>query len=255
MQEDQCTTELSTAAGLRHRRMAAVGSTNAEALSAARAGEHEPLWVSAERQTAGRGRRGKSWASPPGNLYASLLLVEPCAPLLAPQLSFVAGLAAHDAVADCAPDLASALRLKWPNDVLLNGKKLAGLLIESESRPFAVAIGIGVNCISHPDDTAYPATDLKSEGVAVAWDDLMSALAAAMNRRVEQWCAGAGFATIRADWLTRAAGLGAPIKVRLPERQLDGIFEGIDERGQLLLATGTSTQIIAAGEVFALGQS
>jgi len=253
MQEDQSGAG-STLAGIRHEHFATLGSTNAEALAHARAGERGPLWISADRQIVGRGRRGSVWASPPGNLYATLLLTELCAPVLAPQLSFVAGLAVHDAVAWRAP-LTAPLKLKWPNDLLLAGEKLAGLLIESESRPFAVAIGIGVNCLTHPDDTVYPATDLRSNDVAVTPLDLLSDLAGAMRHRLDQWQIGAGFASIRADWLSRAAGLGAPIKVRLPERQLDGIFEGIDESGQLLLATGTSTQTIAAGEVFALGQS
>jgi BirA family biotin operon repressor/biotin-[acetyl-CoA-carboxylase] ligase len=254
MQEDQLRA-ISNVAGIRHERFATVGSTNAEALARARNGERGPLWISAERQTAGRGRRGKAWSSPPGNLYATLLAIEPCASALAPQLSFVAGLAVHDAVAETASKFATALELKWPNDLLLAGKKLAGLLIESESRPFAVAIGFGVNCAMHPADTAYPATDLRSNSVAVAPLDLLPGLAAAMNRRLDQWRGSAGFSSTRADWLARAAGLGAPIKVRLPERQLDGVFEGIDERGQLLVTTTTSTQVVAAGEVFALGQS
>jgi BirA family biotin operon repressor/biotin-[acetyl-CoA-carboxylase] ligase len=254
MQEDQSGL-ISTAAGIRHVRFAALDSTNAEALQRARAGERGPLWISAERQTAGRGRRGKIWVSPPGNLYATLLLVEPCAAALAPQLSFVAGLAIHDAVARTAAGIAASLKLKWPNDLLLFGKKLAGLLIESDSRPFAVAIGIGINCASHPDETSYPATDLRSERCAIAPLDLLSTVAAAISRRLDQWQAGADFASIRADWLARVAGLGAPIKVRLPERQLDGVFEGIDESGRLLLATGASTQTIAAGEVFALGRN
>jgi len=253
MQEDQ-SAAVSTLAGIRHERFAALGSTNGEALTRVRTGERGPLWISAERQTAGRGRRGNAWVSPPGNLYATLLLTEPCVPALAPQLSFVAGLAEYDAAARCAPDIASSLKLKWPNDLLLDGKKLAGLLIESESPPFAVAIGIGVNCSTSPSDTTYPATDLGTAGAAVAPLHLLSNLAAALNRRLGQWQSGLGFPSIRSDWLTRAAGLGTPIKVRLPERELDGIFEGIDEAGQLVLATGASTQTIAAGEVFTLGR-
>lgn len=252
MQEDQ-SGAVSGVAGIRHRRFAELGSTNAEALTRARAGEHGPLWISAERQTAGRGRRGQTWLSPSGNLYASLLLTDPCAPALAPQLSFVAGLAAHDAVSESAPEFASLLKLKWPNDLLLAGKKLSGLLIESESNPFAVAVGIGINCAAHPDNTPYPATDLQVNGIVTPPLALLCRLAAAMSRRLEQWHGGDDFTSIRADWLARAAGVGAPIRVRLPERQLDGVFQGIDETGQLLLATGASTQTIAAGEVFALG--
>ena len=251
------TREATDLAGVRHERYETLGSTNAEALVRARAGERSPLWISAGAQTGGRGRRGKAWASPPGNLYASLLLSEPSALPLAPQLSFVAALAVHDAAAACAPALASALKLKWPNDLLLGGRKLSGLLIEAESQPrFAVAIGIGVNCASHPGGTAYPATDLGENGAAVDPAALLAALAAAMAARLAQWDAGAGFSSTRADWLARAANLGEPIDVRLPERRLTGVFQGIDAGGRLLLETqGKVTEIIAAGEVFALGVS
>jgi BirA family biotin operon repressor/biotin-[acetyl-CoA-carboxylase] ligase len=242
-------------AGVRHERYDTLGSTNAEALARARAGERGPLWISAATQTGGRGRRGKSWVSPPGNLYATLLLTEPSPPALAPQLSFVAGLAVHDAVIACATDALSDLKLKWPNDLLLAGCKLAGLLIEAESQPrFSVAIGIGVNCVSHPADTGYATTDLRASGITVGLDALSAALAAAMKARLAQWAAGAGFAGIRTDWLTRAASLGGTILVRLPERQLTGIFEGIDADGRLLIATqDRTTETIAAGDVFTLG--
>jgi BirA family biotin operon repressor/biotin-[acetyl-CoA-carboxylase] ligase len=242
-------------AGVRHERFDTLGSTNAEALVRARAGERSPLWISAVTQTGGRGRRGKIWVSPAGNLYATLLLSEPSTPPLAPQLSFVAGLAVHDAVAACVPKLAADLRLKWPNDLLLDGHKLAGLLIEAESQPrFAVAIGIGVNCVSHPDGTSYPATDLKQNGAAVEPIALLTALAVAMASRLTQWAVGAGFAAIRADWLADAANLGEPIDVRLPDRRLSGLFQGIDASGRLLLETQNKvTETIAAGEVFATG--
>jgi BirA family biotin operon repressor/biotin-[acetyl-CoA-carboxylase] ligase len=242
-------------AGVRHDRYETLGSTNAEALARARAGERGPLWISAAAQTGGRGRRGKSWVSPPGNLYATLLLTEPSPPALAPQLSFVAGLAAHDAVVAGARNLAPKLKLKWPNDLLLDGRKLAGLLIEAESQPrFSVAIGIGVNCVSHPADTGYGATDLQAGGVLLAVEDLLAKLAAAMTARLAQWAAGVGFSAIRNDWLDRAASLGETIMVRLPERQLTGTFEGIDADGRLLIATADKiTETVAAGDVFALG--
>jgi BirA family biotin operon repressor/biotin-[acetyl-CoA-carboxylase] ligase len=249
------TREATDLAGVRHERYETLGSTNAEALVRARAGVRGPLWITAEAQSGGRGRRGKSWVSPPGNLYATLLLTEPSPPALAPQLSFVAGLAVHDAVAACAPGLAPKLRLKWPNDVLLDGRKLSGMLIEAESQPrFSLAIGIGVNCVSHPLDTGYGATDLQANNVPIAAQGLLPRLAAAMSARVEQWAAGAGFATIRSDWLARAASLGETILVRLPERELTGIFEGIDADGRLLLVTpDKTTETIAAGDIFALG--
>jgi BirA family biotin operon repressor/biotin-[acetyl-CoA-carboxylase] ligase len=235
----------------RHLSFDTLGSTNAEALSRARAGERGPLWITAKAQQAGRGRRGNAWASPEGNLYATLLISEPAAQTVAPQLSFVAALALHDAVGTCAPELAAALKLKWPNDLLLGCAKLAGILIEGESEPrFAVAIGIGVNCTDHPPEIAFPATDLAAAGATVAAETLFKALAVAMDNRLRQWRRGEGFATIRADWLDRAAGLGQPIRVRLPERELAGRFDGLDETGCLRLAQPDGIVTIAAGEVF-----
>jgi BirA family biotin operon repressor/biotin-[acetyl-CoA-carboxylase] ligase len=241
-------------AGVRHITYDTLGSTSAEALALARAGERGPFWVTARSQSAGRGRRGSQWVSPPGNLYATLLLPEPSPPPAAPQLSFVAALALLDAVAECAPALGPCLRLKWPNDLLLGEGKLAGILIEGENaREFVVAIGIGVNCASHPAGTAYPATDLGAAGAVVTPEQVFAALATNMPRRLERWRRGEGFAEIRADWLKRAAGLGKPIQVRLPERELSGRFEGLDEAGRLLLAGEGGLIPISAGEVFGFG--
>jgi len=248
--------EATDLAGVRHVSYGTLGSTNAEALARARAGEGGPLWITAARQSAGRGRRGAAWISEPGNLYATLLLTEPSPKDVAPQLSFVTALAVHDAVAECAPQLGPMLSVKWPNDLLLGGKKLVGILIEGESEPrFAVAIGIGVNCARHPDDTRYPATDLVSAGAVVAPERLADVLSAAMQRRLAQWQRGARFADIRADWLKRAANLGKEIQVRLPERELTGRFEGVDELGRLLLRGPSGPTVITAGEVFGLGAS
>lgn len=241
-------------AGARHIVYETLGSTNAEALALARTGERGPLWISARSQSAGRGRRGSHWVSPPGNLYATLLLTEPSAPGAAPQLSFVAALALHDAVAAAAPPLGPALKVKWPNDLLVGPAKLAGILIEGESDPvFAVAIGIGVNCAAHPSEVAYPATDLAANGALVAPDALLAQLAAAMQRRLAQWDRGLGFAAIRADWLKRAAGLGEILRVRLSARELSGRFQGLDEAGRLLLEQDNGVTTITAGEVFGIG--
>jgi BirA family biotin operon repressor/biotin-[acetyl-CoA-carboxylase] ligase len=242
------------AGGLRHIALETAGSTNAEALFRARAGERGPLWITAKTQTTGRGRGGRTWISPPGNLYATLLLSEPCAGEIAPQLAFVAGLGVYDAVASCAPQIAAKLALKWPNDVLLAREKLAGILIESESTPaLQVAIGIGVNCVSHPDDTAYPATDMSAAGAPVTAADLFAALMASMQRRLAQWDSGAGFAQIRADWLARAYGLGQDIRIRLPDREFAGRFEGLDETGRLLVTHGGKIITVTVGDVFAFG--
>jgi BirA family biotin operon repressor/biotin-[acetyl-CoA-carboxylase] ligase len=240
-------------AGARHIACESLGSTNAEARRLARAGERGPFWITAKGQSAGRGRRGSAWVSPPGNLYATLLLSEPSPPAQAPQLSFVAALALHDGVSEAAPQVAPALSVKWPNDLLLSRAKLAGILIEGDSEPdFCVAIGIGVNCVSHPQDTAHPATDLASAGASVTPERLFAALAAAMQRRLAQWQRGQGFASIRTDWLKRAEGLGREIRVRLPERELTGRFEGLDEAGRLLLKGPGGVSTVTAGDVFGL---
>jgi BirA family biotin operon repressor/biotin-[acetyl-CoA-carboxylase] ligase len=246
--------EATDLAGVRHIAYETLGSTNAEALALARAGERGPLWITATTQSAGRGRRGSTWVSSPGNLYATLLLSDPSPAEAAPQLSFVAALALHDAVAECASALGPLLKVKWPNDLLLGAKKLAGILIEGESEPaFSVAIGIGINCAHHPEDTAYPATDLAAGGALVTPAQLLAVLSAAMMRRIEQWQRGQGFAGVRADWLKRAAGLGQEIRVRLPERELSGRFQGLDEAGRLLVLGPGGIAAVTAGEVFQLG--
>jgi BirA family biotin operon repressor/biotin-[acetyl-CoA-carboxylase] ligase len=243
------------AAGFRLLAYERLPSTNAEALSLLRKdrGARAPTWIAAREQTAGRGRRGNAWSSPPGNLYATLLLTDPAPPRRAPELSFVAALAVHDAILDCAPSLHDHLSLKWPNDVLCGGAKLAGILIESHNLDpgLAVAIGVGVNCVSHPPQTSYPATDLAAAGATVAADDLFAALSAAMDRRLRHWNSGANFAAIRADWIARATGLGSDLRVRLPGREISGRYEALDEAGRLLLRLPDgSLETIAAGEVF-----
>lgn len=243
----------SPAAAIRQLALDTIDSTNAEALRRAGAGELGPLWITAETQSAGRGRRARNWVSARGNLYATLLLTNPSPPALAPQLSFVAALALHDAVAQCAPQLGPALALKWPNDLLLGGAKLAGILIEGENEPvFTVAIGIGVNCAQHPH-ADFPATDLMAAGALVPPQTLFAALAQAMARRLAQWARGEGFGVIRADWLKRAAGLGQAIQVRLPGREFSGKFEGLDEDGRLLVRQADAVTPVTAGEVFGLG--
>jgi BirA family transcriptional regulator, biotin operon repressor / biotin---[acetyl-CoA-carboxylase] ligase len=228
-----------------------IDSTNAEALRRARRGEQGPLWVTARVQSAGRGRRGRAWISGPGNLHATLLLTDPSPPALAPQLSFVAALALHDAVVEIAAAIRPHLELKWPNDMLSRGAKLAGILVEGEGTPLSVGIGIGVNCTEHPDGTDYPATDFAAEGVRVTPVCLFRALSATMVRRLRQWERGDHFATIRADWLERTSGLGHDLRVRVTERELTGRFESLDATGRLLLRLPDGgIEAIAAGDIF-----
>lgn len=230
-------------------------STNAEALALARAGETRPTWVTARSQTGGRARRGRVWTSEPGNLYASLLLTEPAPPERAAQLSFVAALAVRDAIVAAAPDHAARLTLKWPNDILLDGRKIAGLLLEGEmGKLFSVAIGIGVNCRHHPEGTEFPATDLAAGGIDLPPDALFRSLSSTMLFRLGLWNRGDGFAAIRSDWLADAAGLGGPVRVRLDKRELTGRFETLDADGHLILSLADgSREAIAAGDVFPLG--
>ncbi|MPZ40116.1 MAG: biotin--[acetyl-CoA-carboxylase] ligase [Rhizobiales bacterium] len=229
-------------------------STNAEALALVAQGQRGPLWVTATRQTGGRGRRGRTWVSEGGNLFASLLLTDAAPPEHWPELAFVAALAIHDAVAEAAPTLRPQLFIKWPNDLLLAGKKFSGILIEGEGgESGAVVVGIGVNCVSHPDGTGYPATDLAAAGADVTAEALFSILSAKMLGRLAQWNAGEHFSTIRADWLARAAGRGEMIRVRLDEQDLIGRFEDVDETGRLVLSLPDGARkAIAAGDVVEL---
>jgi BirA family transcriptional regulator, biotin operon repressor / biotin---[acetyl-CoA-carboxylase] ligase len=245
---------IAVAAGVRLEALAGVGSTNAEARIRARRGEPGPLWVTAAEQTEGRGRMDRTWVSPQGNLYASLLLHEPSPPERAPELAFVAALALRDAIASVAPALAPRLAFKWPNDLLLAGGKCAGILIEGEVEPgrnLSVVIGIGVNCANHPQAAAYPATDLGVHGAEVAPGQLFQRLSATMCSRIAQWNRGNGFAAILGDWLAAVRGIGDEIAVRGGSVEKRGRFVGVDRSGRLVLGLpGGGTEKISAGDVF-----
>lgn len=232
-----------------------IGSTNAEAISRAAAGAPEQ-WIVARKQFAGRGRRGRQWISEAGNLYCSVLLYDPAPPASVAQICFVAALALHDAISDRLNETKrDALRLKWPNDLLFGGSKVAGILVEGmqTGARHAVVIGIGVNCAHAPSGTAYPSTDFKTQGISLAPEAFIGALGEALLFRLSQWARGTGFSAIRSAWLDRVAGLGGAIEVRLPERSLSGRFETVDETGALLvvLADG-GREIVRAGDVFPL---
>ncbi|MGL4728787.1 MAG: biotin--[acetyl-CoA-carboxylase] ligase [Bosea sp. (in: a-proteobacteria)] len=229
-------------------------STMSEAMKAARDGELGPLWIIADEQTAGRGRQGRAWVSPPGNLHATLSLVNPCEPQRAAELGFVAGLALHDAAAEVTGLSAPRLALKWPNDLLINGAKCAGLLVEGSAigGNFTVAIGLGVNVVAAPEDTPYPATFLARHTEAnssATRDALMLALAGHMAARLAQW-REAGFAAMLPEWRARAAFIGSEITIRLPEGPVTGRFEDIDATGRLKLLTGQGLRVIDAGDLF-----
>lgn len=242
--------------GWRRQHHPSVASTNALALQAARQGDPGRLWVTATEQVAGRGRRGRAWLSAAGNLHASLLLIDPAPPEIAASVSYVAGLALHHALSELAgPARAGGFKLKWPNDILYAGRKVAGILVEGEGLVRgrqAVVVGIGVNCLSHPDlGDAYPSGDLASLGVPIDAEPLFTRLAARLAAGLDAWHRGQGFAAIRVDWLRRAVGLGQPVRANLPDRVVDGRFEDIDGQGRLVIRRRDGAQeTISAGDVF-----
>jgi BirA family transcriptional regulator, biotin operon repressor / biotin---[acetyl-CoA-carboxylase] ligase len=231
------------------RRYDEIDSTNEEARRLAAAGEAGPLWLTAARQTAGRGRHGRSWKTQSGNLAATLLLKPDRVQGDWAQLSFVAAIAAAD-MADLFAGAEARIALKWPNDVLAGGKKLAGILLETVIGSM-LAIGVGVNLARHPDGTEFPATSLNMLGVNVpSADDALAALAGEFARWYEVWRVQ-GFMPIREAWLARAAGLGTRIRARLAAEERSGMFEGIDESGALLLNEGFGrSSVLPAADIF-----
>jgi BirA family transcriptional regulator, biotin operon repressor / biotin---[acetyl-CoA-carboxylase] ligase len=238
---------------LRLQGFAELDSTNEEAKRQAASGAPAGTLIWAKTQTAGRGRRGRSWVSVPGNLYLSLLLRPERPASTVAQLGFAAALAVGEALLPLLPEIAD-LAYKWPNDVLVAGRKISGILLESqavaEGRVDWLVVGIGVNVASFPAESEHPATSLAAAGAApVAPETLLEAVARAFHFWYERWLA-AGFAPLRSAWLARARGLGQPIRVRLPAGESDGRFAGLDEEGALLLDTGAGLRRITAGDVF-----
>ena len=226
-----------------------VDSTNAEARR--RAPVETPLWIAARRQTAARGREGRGWSSPSGNLSATLLLPRPGPLAELAKLSFHTALATADLLQHFAPS--AEVSLKWPNDALLNGAKAAGILLESLGGcPTQLAIGVGINLDHAPpaDQTRWPATSLAAETGHTP--DFDAALALLVDR-MAHWIAlgdAEGFTAIRAAWLARAARLGQQIEARLARETLTGIFEDVDRDGALVLGTAHNRRRIAAADIF-----
>ncbi|MGD9880513.1 MAG: biotin--[acetyl-CoA-carboxylase] ligase [Reyranella sp.] len=221
-----------------------VGSTNDEAARLAEAGAPEGTVVWSREQTGGRGRRGRRWSSPVGNLYTSTILRPACGAPQAAELGFVAALA----VADMVP-ADRQVRVKWPNDVLVDGGKIAGILLESAvgdgGRVLHVVAGIGVNVGFAPQlpEMRYPGAALGGT-VEAALEKLTGALA----RRLAGW-RREGFAAVRANWLAQAGPLGAEVDVRLGEGLVRGRFAGLDPEGALLLDTADGPRRIVSGEL------
>lgn len=237
-----------------------IDSTNAEARRRAEGGYRGPLWLRAETQTAGTGRGGRKWHSPTGNLYATLLMPWAGQVADAALVSFVACLAVADTAEFCLSDFEGTplrnaegerrVALKWPNDALLDGRKLAGVLLESGGTDGGrwLAIGIGINLAHTPQEARWPpialaeATDPPSPAEAMG----------TLSRRFDHWQTRfetEGFAPIRRAWLNRAAHLGQKIEARLPRETLGGIFSGLAEDGTLMLDTPQGKKLIAAADI------
>lgn len=240
------------AAGFSLMHVPAIGSTSTAALEAVQAGR-DRHWVVADEQSSGRGRHGRAWASPPGNLYASLGLNAPCPPSEAPRLGFVAGLSLIEAIAGLAPHLGGRTRLKWPNDCLIDRAKCAGILIEGAISADGIqhlAIGIGVNVAHAPGNIGRSVAALAQYAPDVDAAALFAALSARMSHNLALFADGSGFGEIRAHWLAHALPIGERLTVRPPLGELNGIFAGIDEAGHLLLGTDRGVETIMVGDVF-----
>ena len=230
-------------------------STNAEARRRAEAGERGPVWLMARRQSAGVGRRGRAWDGGEGNLTATLLLTLDKTPLEMAQLAFVAGLAAWTAITAFVP--ASAVTLKWPNDVLIDGRKACGMLIESGAAGQGTwaAVGIGINLASYPKAVERPATALADHLSHAVMrtptpDQAMTVLAETFDVTLAVWLEQ-GFVPIREAWLARAQGMGGPCTARLDRESATGVAEGLDADGALLLRLpGGELRRITAGDIF-----
>lgn len=246
-------------------------------LALARAGAAEGSWLRAERQTAGKGRQGRAWVSPEGNLYAStLVLLRPTDPAAA-TLALVAAVALEETVRAFLPSpflLGDAertrslfqraseggaqrrngegeLQLKWPNDILLDGAKLSGILLERTDK--AVVIGMGVNLATHPDLADRPTTSLAAHGVIADPPVFLETLAETFARWLGQW-RGEGLAPVRQRWLDRAHPVGTALTARMPDGSaIDGLFDGLDHDGALILRLADGTrQVIHAADIFLL---
>ncbi|MCI4661875.1 MAG: biotin--[acetyl-CoA-carboxylase] ligase [Neomegalonema sp.] len=255
----------SWAPDFQRRDYAALPSTNSEARRLYEAGENGGLWVVADQQVTGRGRQNRPWISGEGDLTATYLLTtrhpafrnqdgQPRRSLAeAATLTFATSLAILELVRDVAP--MAPLALKWPNDVLLDGCKLCGILLEAfgSSQQYGLAIGVGINLVTAPPadpQAAFAPTSLKSAlGIELGRDEALTVLASHLDRRIDQWLGG-GFAAIRGDWMSHAARLGEPIEARLPREIIRGVFKEVDASGALVLDTTAGTRQIAAADVF-----
>ncbi len=249
------------AAGYRVRYFDELDSTSRRAMDLARQGAAENLWVLASRQTAGRGRRGRTWISPPGNLAASLFLKLPRGQQAPHMLGFVAGVALAQTVIEMTKaseegrqrggDLGIAL--KWPNDLMMGRAKLAGILLENQALPdgsAAVVVGMGMNVASAPRGLAYPVAALSQRLPGVSARMVFEQLGESWLEVFSLWNHGTGNAAVLSRWRALALGMGEPIEVAMQDRTVSGIFRNIDEHGRLVVETPSGKMdIITTGDV------
>jgi BirA family biotin operon repressor/biotin-[acetyl-CoA-carboxylase] ligase len=216
-----------------------VDSTNNEAHRRAAAGTRGPIWIATRRQTAGKGRSGRTWVEASrGNVAATLLFVPGCAPARLPELSLVAGVATFDVVAEClGGSEAGQAELKWPNDVLIDGAKVSGILIESGnySAETVSLIGIGINVATAPNVTDRAVTHLAAHGCTRDAGAVLDLLVARTEHWLSIWSADDGFAAIRSAWGERAIPIGRPLEIKTNEGPVAGAFAGLDTDGALLM--------------------
>jgi BirA family biotin operon repressor/biotin-[acetyl-CoA-carboxylase] ligase len=249
-------TEFQLKAGMHVRHLKSVDSTNAEAMRLAASGECGPMWVWADVQLQGRGRHGRHWHSQAGNLYATLLLSFEEAPEEPASISLAAPLAVVSTLNCFLPGPVKA-RLKWPNDVLLAGRKAAGILVESATGGpggrWVVALGCGLNIRHAPRRSRYGATSLLEHGAIVEPLAVLQELAVQMTRVLSTWDRGAGLDAIRAEWISHAEGMGQRLAVARGEGRLSGTFDGLAPSGALRLRLADGQVVdISAGEVISI---
>ncbi len=249
-------------AGYRLAAFESIGSTNTEAMARARDGERGPMWFVTSEQTAGRGRRNRSWIAPRGNLASSVLEVIDVSPAVAATLGFAAGLAIETALQKVSIEasLRSAgsehmkFSLKWPNDVLAGRQKLVGIGLEAEAVAgdrLTVVVGIGTNVVAAPEGTPTPAISLAALGITISAEELFTELSDAWVEYYGIWDQGRGFDDIRQLWLARATGLGQPVSVRTANSAVEGIFDTIDDTGCMIIRTSEGRRVpISAGDVY-----
>lgn len=226
-----------------------VGSTNDIARDLIAAGAPPGAVVWAESQTSGRGRQGNDWVSPPGNLYCSIVLRPQVEPARLGEISFVTALAVRDAIsANLPPEV--PVEFKWPNDILAAGRKISGILVEAEKLPdeprTALIVGIGVNIVSAPRDTSYPATCIAALTRVPRVPRLLSVVIAALDRRVDLWIRN-GFVPVRDEWMSHAYRVGSQITA---SGGISGTFTGLDETGAIVIAlVGGERRRLVSGSI------